>query len=444
MALNLRTSFLAMAARNLLRNGWRSGLTAGGIALSVAMMIWTVAMMDGFVGAMVNGATAVELGQLQIHRADYAERARAERSFPADAKLIAAVTGVPGVEAVSPRVKLWGLMGNEKRSRVTRIVGVDAAVEAEVTPVAKAAKQGKWLSAKPDVKAAREVVLGEGLARQLGVKVGSEVVAFLQATDGSLGNDVFTVRGIVTTGNQLIDRSTAFVHLGDAQYLGALDGQLHELAIKAKRPDDAEQISLLVQKALEKSGQKTAKEPLKIDPDEQDLDAKVPLLVRPWGELTPDLYTMVQMSDKSTASLYFIIYLIAILSIVNTQRMSAWERRREFGVMVAIGLSPRRLFRLVLSETLLLALVGALLGAVLGTAISQFHATYGFDMSMFTDQGSFSYMGVAFTERIYFELRPDTIMQPTLVMLVVGTLAGLWPAFKAMRLQPAATIAGRS
>lgn len=444
MAGNFRTSFLAMAGRNLLRNGWRSALTAGGIAVSVAMMVWTVAMMAGFSGTMVRGATSVELGQVQIHRADYAQKARPERSFEATEALLTAVKAVPNVEGLSPRVHLWGLMGNEQRSQVTRILGVDAVKEAAVTPVATALKQGKWLSAKSPEKGAHEVVLGQALARQLNVKVGQELVAFLQATDGSLGNDVFIVRGIVQTGNQLIDRTTAFVHLEDARYLGALDGHVHELAIKTRSLDNVTLTATEIEAAMKDAKVKLATAPLKVDPDEQDPEEAVPLLVRPWKELAPDLYKMVELNEKSVGSLYFVIYLIAILSIVNTQRMSAWERRREFGVMLAIGMSPVKLFRLVLLETFLLALAGAILGAALGIAVAGWHAAFGLDMSMFTDKGSFSYMGVAFTERIFFELTLNTVAQPALVMLSVGTLAGIWPAWKAMRLEPAATIAGRS
>lgn len=433
-----------MAARNLLRNGWRSGLTAGGIAVSVAMMVWTVAMMAGFSGTMVRGATSVELGQVQVHRADYAEKARPERSFEVSAAMLKTIEGVPEVQAVSPRVHLWGLLGNERRSQVTRLVGVDAVREPKVTPVAGAVTLGAWLSAKPSKTGPHEVVLGKDLARKLNVKVGSEVVAFLQATDGSLGNDLFVVRGVVETGNQLIDRSTAFIHLEDARYLGVLDGRTHELAIKTARLDNVNLVAAQLTQALRSDQHKMASAPLKVDPDEQDLNAAVPLLVQPWSELAPDLFKMVELNDKSTSLLYFVIYLIAILSIVNTQRMSAWERRREFGVMLAIGLSPARLFRLVLTETFLLALAGALLGAAMGTALASWHAAVGFDMSMFTDGGSFSYMGIAFNERIFFKLRATTILEPTLVMLVVGTLAGIWPAWKAMRLEPAATIAGRS
>lgn len=132
------------------------------------------------------------------------------------------------------------------------------------------------------------------------------------------------------------------------------------------------------------------------------------------------------------------------VGIVNTARMSAVERRREFGVMLAIGMRPRRMFRTIVVETLVLGLVGALIGAAAGLLLSWYYAVAGFDMGAFTEQATFSYMGVAFSERIRFVLEPVNVVQPILVMLVVAVLSGLWPALRAARVDPAPTIAGRT
>ena len=116
--------------RNLTRNRWRSGLTLGGIALSVAFMVWIQGFMEGWMGAMVQGATAVETGQVQVHTRAFADNPRVYRTFTADAKMLGEVSGVEGVVAVSPRVRLNGLIGHEQKSQVGRIFGVDPTLEA--------------------------------------------------------------------------------------------------------------------------------------------------------------------------------------------------------------------------------------------------------------------------------------------------------------------------
>ncbi|MDX1567334.1 MAG: ABC transporter permease, partial [Longimicrobiales bacterium] len=91
-----------------------------------------------------------------------------------------------------------------------------------------------------------------------------------------------------------------------------------------------------------------------------------------------------------------------------------------------------------------LGVLGALIGTSFGTALAWYHSTRGFDMSLLTDEAAFSYMGVAFSERLYFVLTPTHVVQPILIMALVAMLSGLWPAFQAFRVDPAPTIAGRT
>jgi ABC-type antimicrobial peptide transport system permease subunit len=89
-------------------------------------------------------------------------------------------------------------------------------------------------------------------------------------------------------------------------------------------------------------------------------------------------------------------------------------------------------------------MIGALVGGVLGGALAWYHTTAGLNLATFTDQASFSYMGVAFSDRLYFDMTPTAVIQPIAVMLIVSLLCGLWPAVKAARLDPAPTLAGRT
>ncbi len=179
-----------------------------------------------------------------------------------------------------------------------------------------------------------------------------------------------------------------------------------------------------------------------VEAGEVDGDA---LVVRPWQEIVPSMAQMVVLWRESYSALYVLIYLIAAVGIINTQRMSAAERKREFGVMMAIGMRPRRMFRTLVVETLVLGLVGAVLGAIGGGLLTWYHATAGFDMSVLTDaEASFSFMGVAFSERVYAVMSTKMIVEPVLVMLFVAALSGLWPAIKSARIDPAPTIAGRT
>lgn len=426
---------LKLGLRNLRRNRWRSGLTLAAVAVAVALMIWMLALYEGWIEEMVRGSTAVETGQVQVHTAAYIESPRIYESFPLDGDLLARVRAVAGVDAVSPRVRAYGLVGNEQRSQVARIVGVDPAAEAAATPIERAVVAGRWLSAEPAPDGApREVVLGEGLAQQLRVAVGDELVVFLEAADGSLGNELLEVAGIVRTANTQVDRLTAYLHLRDAQFVAALDGRVHELMLRAEEMHAARELAAAVAEAIGAFAG---------DPEGAGLDPST-LVARSWQEVMPTLHQTILLFRNSYAIVYLLIYLVAAIGIVNTARMSALERRREFGVMLAIGMRPRRMFRTIVVETVVLGLVGALIGVAIGLPLSWYHATAGLDMSMFTDAGSFSFMGVAFSERMRFVITAANVIRPVVVMLVVALLSGLWPAVRAARIDPAPTIAGRA
>ncbi len=435
--------------RNLARNRWRSGLTLGGIGLSVAFMVWILGFMEGWMGAMVQGATAVETGQVQVHTRAFADNPRVYRSFPVDETMLEQVKAVEGVVAVSPRVKLNGLIGHEQKSQVGRIFGVDPKLEAETTPIAAAIVEGRWLNQSPPIyPAPREVVLGSGMATQLRVGPGDELVAFVEGADGSMGDDLLEVVGIVRTANTAVDRMTVYMHIEDARFLAALGEDAHELAIKTQSLLGAQRTAGLVASALGAQTRGVAPEFGGAPESGEEAGAAVEedsdvLLVRPWQEILPSIYQMLVIRRSSNWFTYLLIYLVAAIGLINTQRMSALERKREFGVLMAIGMRPRRMFRMILTESLVLGTLGGLIGTAIGLAVTWYHATSGFDLAMFTDKGEFTVMGVAFTGKIYALLTPVAALQPILIMIFVAFLAGLWPAFKSARLDPAPTIAGR-
>ncbi|UCC24110.1 MAG: ABC transporter permease [Gemmatimonadales bacterium] len=421
-----------LGIRNLARHRWRSILTLGGVAAAVALMVWTLAFVDGWLDLMVRGATAVETGQVQVHSRAYADQPRVYRSFHADDAFLDTLTALSEVDAAAPRVKLAGLVGNERTSQVARLLGVDPTRETETTAVAEGVVEGRWLSGSPaDLTRPREVVLGRGLARQLRVAPGDELVVFLEAADGSLGNDLLQVVGVLETGNSMVDRGTAYMHIEDAQWVAALDGEIHEVALRTADPELAPLAAAAVAARLEAL-------------DGAGLPEEEGLVAQPWQELLPGLSQILSVSRESYLFMYLMVYLVAAVGILNTQRMSAQERRREFGVLVAVGLAPRRLLGILVVEALVLGMLGALAGGLVGGVISWWHATAGLDLSVFTDQGGFSYMGVVFEGRIFARMSAAAVAQPVLVMLVVAVLSGLWPAWVASRIEPAPTIAGRT
>ena len=412
---------LRLALRNLFRNRWRSLLTAGGIAVAVTLVVWATGMAVAFEDAMVRSFTDGELGSIQVHSPEYVKERSLFYTMDVDADRIAKIQGVAGVSGASGRIQAFGLVGHSTHSQVAKVMGVVPQDEAKVTVTASRVKEGAWLSDAPaPPPAAREVVLGKILAKQLKVAPGDELVIFLTGADGSLGNDLLKVQGIVETGNGALDRMAVYMHLADAQYLTALDGRVHEIAVNVEVGADLNGVAHGIRGALGDT-----------------------MTVRTWKQVMPEMSALMEASRSSMYFFYLVIYAITALGILNTQRMTALERRREFGVLMAIGTAPGRLARTVLAESVALSVSGALLGGGLGLLINHYFATSGWDLAALNGGKGVDYMGVTI-DVLYFHSDWTLLLWPVLCLSVVGLLCGIWPAISSARVNVPAAIAGRN
>ena len=414
---------LRLAIRNIFRNRWRSALTAGGIAVAVGMLVWANCMNDAFLELMVENSIGRQLGEVQIQTAEYIDEPSIFNGMPDDPAMLKAVRETAGVEAASARVLAFGLIGHEKRSVVGQMIGVDPAQEAAVSGIDEGVEAGAWLTPEPaPIPGPRQVVLGKALAKQLDTKIGDELVVFLQAADGSLGNEVLKVQGIAGTGNSELDRIALYGHLSDVQYLTALDGKVHEVAVSLARGADSRLVA-------------------------EDLRARVTSgpVVRAWQEIMPEFEQLLEFARNQSFFFYFVIGLIAALGIFNTQRMSVLDRRREFGVLLAIGLSPGRLGRIVVFEAIALTTLGAIAGVLWGGGLSWYHATAGFDWGALGEGvDSMEFGGIAMDSVMYFVLTPRAFIEPVVVIVGISAICGFWPALRAARLDAVRAISGRT
>ncbi|MEZ4269360.1 MAG: ABC transporter permease [Myxococcota bacterium] len=423
---------LRLAARNLLRNRWRTGLTVCGIAAAVGLLIWINGFMDAYLGEMATATVRSRLGHVQVTTADYVDKPTLFNGIPDSDGVIATLAATPGVDVAAPRVVAFGLIGHERRSAPAQLLGVDRDREAALTGVEQQLVSGTWLTANPaEPPAAREAVLAQGLADQLGVAIGDELVVFLQGADGSLGNDVLKIVGVAKLGDSGMNRMTVYMNRADVAWLTALEGTVHEVSLFLEPGADPAAVAADVTKRL-------AARPAAADGPA--------LAVRPWKAIVPELADILELSSSANGIFYFVIFIVAGLGIFNTQRMTVLERRREMGVLLAIGLTPSRLAAVVLTEAGLVSALGAFVGVVTGGALAYYHHVHGLSLGAFTStgDGSFDYMGVTIRGRIFYEFNWQMLAEPAVALVVVGLICGLIPAMKAARLTMVTAISGRT
>ncbi|MBW2140410.1 MAG: ABC transporter permease [Deltaproteobacteria bacterium] len=399
---------LRHAWRNIWRNKRRTGITLAAVTLNTAILIMVYALMDGMIKHTVHSATNVVIGEVQAHGEGYREDLSFYKSLP-DPEAFLEKAAANNIGA-APRSYGFGLVSVGSKSAGALFWGIDPALEREVFDLDENLQSGRFLLEKPE----QGIVLGKKLARSLHAKVGSEIIVVVQAADGSLGNELYTVTGTLKSVGDYIDRGAAILHQDDFRELFVSGGRIHEIAFNSRGKIPVEEVAAMV------------------TPANQEAE------VRTWRELVPMLNDMVRLFDTVIWIFGAIFFLAAGLGVMNTMLMATYERIREFGILKAIGTSPWRIVSNMALEALVLSVTAAAVGLILGLLGTYYLSAVGIDTSLFA--GEFSFSGVAFDPIWRAAFSVEAAVVPMVVMCVICTIASLYPAVIAARLDPVRAI----
>jgi ABC-type lipoprotein release transport system permease subunit len=399
---------LKLAFRNIFRQKRRTLLTSLTMFGGFALCSFSIAWMDGTYNNIIDMFTRNELGHIQIHEKDYLDRPALYRTVDDYESIGRTVEQIDRVEGWAPRLYAAGLASVGSRTAGVRIIGVDPSLEAAATNFDRKVHAGPGLSPT----AAREALLGKGLAKRLEAGIGDEVVIVSQAADGSIANDLYTVAGVVDSGNEMGDQMSLYLHLADAQELFVLEGRVHEIAITSNSIRGLYGLAGRLAAAIESPQ----------------------LAVEPWQVFAKTFYDAMKADQKGNWISLAIITLLVAIGVLNTVLMTVLERTREYGLMRAIGTSPWMVFRLVLTEVSIMAVMSVIAGAAIATAVNYWLSINGIAMPV-----SFDFGGMTFSHA-YTEINTRSYVIPLLSVVLSAVLISVFPALKAARTQPAAAM----
>jgi ABC-type lipoprotein release transport system permease subunit len=399
---------LRMAFRNIFRQKRRTIFTGlsivGGFTLAVIFIGWA----DGSYNNIIDQFTRTRLGHIQIHEKTYLDRPTIFKTVPDVPQVGAVLDRTKGVESWAPRVFSAGLAGTGDKSAGVRIIGIDPERENRTTRFDRTIVRGRAFRSS----AAREAILGRGLADILQAELGDSIVLLSQGADGSIAEDKFTLIGVASSGDELTDRTAYYLPLATAQDYLVLGSRVHEIAVVVAKLSRVEAISRDIALGLR-------------DPN---------LSVAPWQVFAKSFYDAMKADKAGMWITLLVIVVIVAVGVLNTVLMSVLERRREYGLLKALGTKPRRIVRLVLLEVVILAVFSMIIGAGLGLGANMILSRHGIKFS-----SGLTYGGMVFdTMRSEINLRSFTI--PALTVILSAVLVGFFPAVKASRTEPARTM----
>ena len=371
------------------------------------LLVFMISLQLGVYQMMIDNTLALSSGHLQVQHRGYNAQQRMRDTLPAAASLAATLRAQLPAQGVAARGQAFALASSEQRSFGVLISGVQPGEEPLVSSLPGLVTDGRYLQ----VGDSDAIVVGAVLARNLKVGVGGEVVFLGSGRDGSIAAGVARVVGILESGVRDLDRALAQVPLGWFQQVFAMGDSGHAVVV---RLDHLDQVSAAVTKV------------------QSLLPAGQDLVVLDWNQLQPGLRQAIQSDIASAWFMYGVLILLVAFSVLNTQLMSVMERTHEFGVMLALGLGPGRLARLVAMETLLLSALGLGVGLLLGAALVAYLSVAGFTYPGMDQLAAQFNM----PERMYPEVSLLALTWGPLTVFLFSLLAAVYPALRPYRLAP--------
>ncbi|HUT70136.1 MAG TPA: FtsX-like permease family protein [Desulfatiglandales bacterium] len=405
-----------MAWRNVWRNPRRSVLTMLAIAFASLLLVFMLSWQFGSYDTMINSAVTIHTGHLQVQAKGYNDTGDIRLVVPNPAAIAGILEKTRGIAAYTFRADAFSLVTSKERTYGAMVIGIDPAREAGVSTFKELIRQGSYLSAG-DID---QALVGELLAKNLQVGLGDELVVLGQGRDGSIAATVAKVKGIFSSGQEDFDRSTIHIPLTYFQDVYTMHGAVHEVVALCESLGDVPEMKRAVAAGIRN-----------LSKDDHQL------VVLDWMELIPGLIEGIKMDLVSGFIFYIILIVVVAFSILNTFLMAIFERTREYGVLLAVGITPWRLTKLILIESSSITVVGVVMGIIAGSLITWYFQVHGIIIS-----GAAEVLRqYGLPERMFPQLSVLSVTIGPALVLVITLLTALYPALKVRRLRPVEALA---
>lgn len=402
--MNMFAVLMRLAWRNLWRNHRRTFIMLAAITLGVWAMIFMTALMRGMVSQMIADGISALPGHVQVHHPDYRDDPSIVNLIPiSDTELSARFEGA-GFVSWATRVRVPAVITSEYESRGLTMLGIDPTTERDMTFVDYDAVEGRFLESSDD----SGVVIGKKLATTLNTEIGKRIVLMSQDPDNDIVDRGFRVVGLFKANIKSFEENYLFAGKTTVQKMLRIGDRVSELVVVG---DDYRDVDAEFEKVS------------------QLVDGNVE--VKRWFELNPYLGTMLGVMDGFALVWIIVIFLALSFGLVNTLAMAVFERVREIGLMLALGMKPINILGQIVAESLLLLAIGLAMGSSLAWATVQ-PIKDGIDVSVVGE--GMDMWGMSSV--LYPELLFSDVVLANVVVLVLGFLASLSPAWRASHYEP--------
>ena len=404
------TTLIKISWRNIWRNRIRSLVIITAIVLGLLGGVFSVGMRLGVEVQQFNETVENQISHIQLHNPEFIANPEAHNTLQNGMAMADELKQMPEVKTISPRLVLDGMIASATMNSGVRIKGVDPQMEAPTTQLDELITEGTFFQEQGRIPS---IIIGERLASNLNAAVGSRLVLTFQDIHGEIVSASFRVEALYAVTSVSFQERTVFVNRENLQNLVGSDNAITEIAVMLHSLDDyrnkTEKIATMFPHAE----------------------------VRHWADLSPSLYFALEFLNKNMIWIVGIIILGVSFGLLNTILMSVLERTNELGVLMAIGMKKIKVFGMVVTETTLLSIIGGISGIILSYIMVLLLNINGIDMSGAGGEGLAEF---GYSSLIFLEVPAKLYYQMAIVVIGFAILAAIYPAWKAITLQPAEAV----
>jgi ABC-type lipoprotein release transport system permease subunit len=397
-----------MLIRLAWKNVWRSHYRSLVVITAITLGVWAGIFLYGFFFGMfeqrMRDVIENETSHIQIHQQHYRDDYDVHLYISDGPKILEKLKADSAVKAATGRILSMGMIASPATGTGVKINGVDPVEEEKVTKLAEKIKEGGYFSENLRTP----IIISQKTAEKLKVKLHSKIVLTFQAANGEITSGAFRVIGIFHSDNTAYDQGNVFIRRDELKTMLGDSIDFHEIAV------------LLRDQSL-------------MEASEKRYQAAWPgLMVESWRDIVPEIAVIVDMFDQLMSIFMLIIMLSLAFGIINTMLMAIMERTREIGMLMAIGMNKTKIFFMIAYETVYLALIGGPTGLLLGYLTIQFFSRRGIDLASFSK----ALAGYGISNMVYPKMEAHNYYNILLEVILVAMFASIYPAYKALKLNP--------
>lgn len=396
--------YIKIAWRNLWRNTRRTLITAASVFFGVFFAIFMTSVQKGSFENMIGNMARFYSGYIQIQQTDFKENPGVNNSFEMQEQLDKIINSNKNITASANRIQTFALASNETKSFPAMVFGVNPEDENSISQLSKHIEEGEYLKS-----GSKDLMIGKVLANNLNLFIGDSLILLGQGYHGVTAVGIYKVAATLDFPLPSLNKQIIYMDLANCQVFVSLQDKITSKIIMVENTEDVNKVM-----------------------SDLDLGAGGDLVIYSWKDLMPELLNLIEGKEASSAMVKSLLFMIIGFGVWATIMMMMNERKRELGVMIAIGFQKSKLLFMMLTESFLIGIIGI----ISGLAVSYPIMWYMFkNPIILSGEMAETYKTMGFEPKISFSANPEIFFNPAVTIMIIFMLVSLYQIYFVAKLK---------